>query len=196
VYFARTFIERINHSETFFWGLLFLMVIIAAAFLFIRAVQLSPNVTPRLVAAAVALIMVGGAGYVTRWLIYQPFQWTPYTQAGIDAARANQRIVLVEFTATWCANCQYLEKTVLHSAPIVQQVRQKGIVMLRADVTRDDAPARPLLERLNPAGSIPLTVIYPPNGSEPIELTGIYSTNDLQHAIDLASRSATAMAVR
>jgi len=69
--------------------------------------------------------------------------------------------------------------------------------MLKADVTQGDAPGRPLLEQLNPAGSIPLTVIYSPNTPSPIELTGIYSTTDLQNALDeAASKQAALAAVR
>jgi len=70
----------------------------------------------------------------------------------------------------------------------------REIVMLKADVTRGDAPARPLLEQLNPAGSIPLTVIYSPHTPTPIELTGIYSTSDLQEALDQAASKQPALA--
>ena len=110
---------------------------------------------------------------------------------GVDEARTANRIVLVEFTADWCGNCQYVEAHVLHSNPIVTSVRDHGVVMLKADVTREDAAARPLLDKLNPAGSIPLTVIYPPGVGEPIELTGIYTKEDLQRAIELAARAGT-----
>ena len=103
-------------------------------------------------------------------------------------ARRDNRIVLVEFTADWCGNCQYVEAKVLKSKPIVAAVRDHNLLMLKADVTRDDAPARPLLDQLNPAGSIPLTVIYAPHTDQPIELTGIYSRQDLQHAIELAAK--------
>jgi thiol:disulfide interchange protein len=104
----------------------------------------------------------------------------------VESARANQ-IVLVEFTADWCGNCQYVEAHVLHNPAVVSAVKAHDVLMLKADVTSDDAPARPLLEKLNPAGSIPLTVIYSPGSTKPIELAGIYSKDDLRRAIDAAA---------
>jgi thiol:disulfide interchange protein len=59
--------------------------------------------------------------------------------------------------------------------------------MVKADVTEDDAPAKPLLGELNPAGAIPLTAIYSPHRDQPILLTGIYSTGDLQQAVETAA---------
>jgi hypothetical protein len=55
--------------------------------------------------------------------------------------------------------------------------------MIKADVTDDTAPARPLLGRLNPAGAIPLTAIYAPKSDGPRLLDGIYSVDDLLSAI-------------
>jgi hypothetical protein len=58
--------------------------------------------------------------------------------------------------------------------------------MIKADVTDGDEPAIPLLGELNPAGAIPLTAIYAPGKPEPVLLNGIYSTEDLQRAIQEA----------
>jgi thiol:disulfide interchange protein len=186
VYFARPFIGRVIHGETFWW-LLFGIVCAAALYLLIRTVQFSKTIIPRLVGCAIAVLMVGGALKAALQLTARPFAWQPYSDAAVESARGS-RVVLVEFTADWCGNCQYVEAHVLHNPTVVSAVRRHDVLMLKADVTRDDAPARPLLEKLNPAGSIPLTVIYAPGERQPIELAGIYSKDDLQRAIDSAAR--------
>jgi thiol:disulfide interchange protein DsbD len=196
VYFARPFIGRVVHGEKFWW-LPFGVVVIAGVYLVIRTFEVSKLFAPRMVGILFALLLIGIslAGVVR--LTQQPYQWTPFTDAALDSARASGRIVLVEFTADWCGNCQYVEAKVLHSREVVDAVRRHEVIMLKADVTRDDAPARPLLDQLNPAGSIPLTVIYSPRMDRPIELTGIYSKQDLQNALDLAAQpTATAVAAR
>jgi thiol:disulfide interchange protein DsbD len=193
VYFARPFIGRVVHGEAFWW-VPFGVIIIACAFLVIRTVQFAKTPLPMVVSITLAAVILVGAFSAVQRLTFRPFEWQPFSTTALDEARTQNRIVLVEFTADWCGNCQYVEARVLHSADIVRTVRDREIVMLKADVTRGDAPARPLLEQLNPAGSIPLTVIYSPHTPTPIELTGIYSTTDLQKALDQAASKQPALA--
>lgn len=189
VYFARPFIGRLLHGENFWW-LLFGVVCVAALWLVARSIQFAKSPVGGLVGGLLALVMVAASLAGVLRLAYQPYQWQPFTKAALDQARASGRITLVEFTADWCGNCQYVEAKVLHNRAVVDSVRKHDVVMLKADVTREDAPARPLLEQLNPAGSIPLTVIYAPKAPQPIELTGIYSKEELQSAIDRAASGA------
>ncbi|HSU66043.1 MAG TPA: protein-disulfide reductase DsbD domain-containing protein [Tepidisphaeraceae bacterium] len=188
VYFARPFLGRVVHGEMFWW-LPFGVVVAAAIYLVLKSMQFARTNTGRVVGSLLAVLLVVGALRVVLQLTQRPFVWQPYSNQALEQARASGRIALVEFTADWCGNCQFVEAHVLHSRPVVESVRKHDVVMLKADVTRDDAPARPLLETLNPAGSIPLTVIYAPGSRNPIELTGIYSKEDLQSAIQRASES-------
>lgn len=192
VYFARPFIGRVIHGDTFWW-LPFAVLCLASLYLIARTLQFAESALPRAIGVAIALLMVAGGLDAVLTLTARPFVWQPYSAAAVESARGNQ-IVLVEFTADWCGNCQYVEASVLKSPTIVRAVKTHDVLMLKADVTSDDAPARPLLEKLNPAGSIPLTVIYSPGATEPIELAGIYSKDDLQRAIDSAAGRRSAVA--
>ena len=196
VYFARPFLSRIVPGEAFWW-LPFAVIVAAAAYLVFSSFHLGKSIAPRVSAIALAALMIGGSLRVALILTERPFQWTPYSTTALANAEKSGRIALVEFTADWCGNCQYVEAHVLHSHAVVATVKSHDILMLKADVTRDDAPARPLLEKLNPAGSIPLTVIYVPNSKQPIELTGIYSQDDLVRAIENAAQgSPESVAIR
>jgi thiol:disulfide interchange protein DsbD len=128
--------------------------------------------------------------YLVRLLTAKPYQWTPYTQGALAAAQAQGKIVLVDFTATWCGNCHTVEAFVLNSRRIVKTVDDYNVVMLKADVTNESAPGRPLLNQLNPVGAIPLTAVYAPGLSEPIQLNGIYRASDLESAISRAASAA------
>jgi thiol:disulfide interchange protein DsbD len=188
VYFARPFIGRVIHGEAFWW-VPFCLIVLGSIYLAVRVFQFSKTLPPRLVGGAIPLLLIAGSLVAVLRLTETPFEWKPFTPTALDESRSSNKIVLVEFTADWCANCQYVEASVLKNRKVVNAVKQHDVVMLKADVTSGDAPGRPLLEQLNPAGSIPLTVIYAPNHPTPIELTGIYSTDDLVRALDAAMKT-------
>ena len=185
VYFARPFLGHLVSGETSWW-LVYAMLVIAALYLLIRTFQFARSAVAPVVGIVLALAMVLGTLPSVLRLTAKPYTWQPYTTAIVLGARGNNQIVLIDFTADWCSTCQYVEAKVLKSRPIIETVDRHHVVMIKADVTRGDAPARPLLDDLNPAGSIPLTVIYSPNLPQPIKLIGIYTQDDLERAIAAA----------
>jgi thiol:disulfide interchange protein len=195
VYFARPFIEKLVSSarnrhlpSDVFWWTLFGVVAVAGVFLLVRTMKFAKRLTPRLVAAAVALLMIAPTFVVARNLTYHPHDWIDFTDAAVAQAKAGGKPVLVEFTADWCGNCQYVEAFVLNDRGVVRALKDHAVVMIKADVTDGDEPAIPLLNELNPAGAIPLTAIYSPSRKDPILLTGIYSKADLQRAVEEAAK--------
>jgi thiol:disulfide interchange protein DsbD len=199
VYFARPFFQRWLHSASnehlasdVFWWSLFAVVAAASLFLLVRTAQFARRLGPRLAGVAAAGLLFVPSFLATRTLTYHPHQWVPFTDAALAQARASGKPVLVEFTADWCGNCHFVEGFVLNNRGVVATLKDHGVVMVKADVTEDDAPAKPLLGEVNPAGAIPLTVIYSPHRDKPLMLTGIYSRADLQKAVEEASQPTVA----
>jgi thiol:disulfide interchange protein DsbD len=183
VYFARPFFQHILSEHAFYWTL-FAVLAAAGVFIITRGIQLSKNLTPRLVCGLIAILIVVPSFAAVRRLTIEPFTWTPYTDAALAAGRAGGTPVLIDFTATWCGNCHYLEAAVLHDSTVVQAVHDKNVVMLQGDVT-NEGPASKLLDKLNAegAGSVPLTAVYFPNRTDPVLLKGIYSVDDLVNTL-------------
>jgi thiol:disulfide interchange protein len=96
--------------------------------------------------------------------------------------------VLVKFTANWCANSQYVEATVFHDHATLDELRHRGVLMLKADLTSRAAPGWLLLKSLNPSGGIPLTAVYLPGRDQPRRLESIYTSSTL---LDVLDRDAT-----
>jgi thiol:disulfide interchange protein DsbD len=182
VYFARPLFQHVL-SENVFWWSLFAVLAAGAVFLVIRAVQLSNNNLPRVIASVLALLIVVPAFGAAHLLTETPFQWTPYTDKALADATATGRPVVIDFTATWCGNCHYIEAFVLHNWRVVDAINSRKVVMLQADVTNNNVQARTLLDQLNPAGSIPVTAVYLPHQSKPKVLNGIYKPADLLNTL-------------
>jgi thiol:disulfide interchange protein len=110
-------------------------------------------------------------------LTYVPIQWQPSSPQTLQQAEARNQIVLIDFTAVWCGNCQALEATVFTDKQVVHSLHDHNVLTLRADLSASDAPGWTLLRQLNPVGAIPLTVIY--EDGKPRQLAGLYSRSDL-----------------
>lgn len=186
IYFARRFIEVWINTEAFWWSL-FAVVLAAGAFLVFRSFQLSKQLTGRLVAIVLALIMILPAGVFAYRITNPPIAWQPFSVASLDEARSKNQIVMIEFTAAWCSNCVTLEVTVFHDEQAVRSIRENSVKPLRADLTSQTAPGWKLLRDVSAVPAIPLTLIYSPKLPEPIKLTGVYSTSDLIEAMNRAA---------
>jgi thiol:disulfide interchange protein DsbD len=99
---------------------------------------------------------------------------------------------MLDFTADWCPNCKFLERTVLNTSETKAFVEQYGIVPMVADLTEYPAEEQSLLKRLG-ASTIPFLAIFPagrPN--EPIVLPDLYTRGTLFEKLKEASGSSKA----
>jgi thiol:disulfide interchange protein len=130
---------------------------------------------------------------VARAFAVKPYDWQPYTPGLLAELRTKEKPVLVEFTATWCVNCHTVEATVLNNKDIQAIVRGNGVRMVKADITDKNEPSYHFWKFDVKAVGVPLTLIYPPGGAEPISLVGIYDVDELRDALEQASAKKTAM---
>src|SRR6185295_10813362 len=124
--------------------------------------------------ALVAMILPASIkGFQAWWLQFEPeamrpIEWGTFSKAAVHQANAYGHHVLVSFWADWGISATRRERMI--DTPTVRRLlRTKGITTLRADWSQ---PAPEIESELNSLGqkSIPLLVIYPAAGEEPIVL--------------------------
>jgi thiol:disulfide interchange protein len=90
----------------------------------------------------------------------------PWSAEAVEAAQAQGRPVLVNFTADWCVTCKINERAALSSPRVAEALQQANAVYLVGDWTRRDDAITHELERRGRSG-VPLYLLYPAGGGEP-----------------------------
>jgi thiol:disulfide interchange protein DsbD len=91
---------------------------------------------------------------------------TPWSPAAVEAALAEGRPVLVNFTADWCVTCKINEAGALTSARTTEALRAADAVYLVGDWTLRDDAITAELERHGRSG-VPLYLLYTPGEAQP-----------------------------
>ncbi|OHB67007.1 MAG: hypothetical protein A2V70_01115 [Planctomycetes bacterium RBG_13_63_9] len=115
--------------------------------------------------------------------------WEPFTRSTFEQLTAQQRTVLVDFTADWCPNCKTLEKYILNTEEVDGLVSRNAVVTLKADWTHRDPEVTQMLELLG-GKQIPVVAIFPAGDpNRPMIFRGGYTRQMLLDALDKAGPS-------
>ena len=170
---------------------LFCLFLAVGFYIWGRMTTLSDSTRRRLVVRllAVVVMVVGGwvsleivpsAARITEVTSEQSQLWQPYSDTKLLKAAKEKRWVVVDFTADWCPNCLLVERTALHNRRVVEAFKEHNALLLKADLTRENPPAKRLLEKLG-SRSIPFLALFPPgeNFWQPFFLRDIYRAKDV-----------------
>ena len=102
---------------------------------------------------------------------YPAEAWSPQR---VEALTAEGRPVFVDFTATWCVNCQANKRSTLQKAAVSDAFTSGNVAFLVADYTRPDPVIAAELQKRGRAG-VPMYLWYPAGESEPVVLPEILS---------------------
>ena len=171
---------QLIEGSSFWWAVL-AVVAVACLFLVTRTAQLTKGALAVGISSTLAVAMFGAVLWQAVGVGHG--SWVPYSTQALEDARKQNKIVLVKFTANWCANCQVVESTVFGNPDTWSALQRAGVVTLKADFTHANPTAQALLRQLNPTGGIPLTAIYSPRWDQPLTLDSVYTREALLRAI-------------
>jgi thiol:disulfide interchange protein DsbD len=96
-------------------------------------------------------------------LSFRPIKSVADLQRELQQAKAEGRPILLDFSAKWCVSCKEMEKYTFTDAAVKTALNRT--VLLRADVTENDADDQALLKHLGVIGP-PTIAFYGINGEE------------------------------
>ncbi|WP_161794775.1 cytochrome c biogenesis protein CcdA [Desulfonatronum thioautotrophicum] len=113
-------------------------------------------------------------------------EWEVFSADEFSQALGSDRM-LVEFTAEWCPNCKFLEKTVLTPGNLAPLQDRYGFRLVRVDLTHDHPDGMALLRGLG-SQSIPLVAIFDHGASaeQPLILRDLFTLGQLEQALETA----------
>jgi thiol:disulfide interchange protein DsbD len=152
-----------------YWWVVAAFVTAGSAWMAYRTFKLSRSALVRVSVAGAALaITLTGVSVARAFTRPPPVMWARYTDAILREAIADRKVVVLDFTAEWCLNCKVLEVGVLNRPAVSRLLADPDVLLLRADLTRENAAGRRKLEELGWIG-IPALAVYGPALETPVK---------------------------
>jgi len=108
--------------------------------------------------------------------------WQAYDPVRLSELQRNGQSVLVNFTAAWCITCLVNEKVAISRPAVQAQLRQQGVVYMKADWTNKDPRITEMLNQYGRSG-VPLYLLFPGNGQDAVVLPNILTVGILTDAL-------------
>lgn len=115
-------------------------------------------------ALPIALALIVGGWFLCIQGTVQPPEATPSgLNAKVRKALNEGKPVFVDFTADWCANCKVFEATVLNTETIQNAMKEKNVVFVKADYTRQPPDITAALRTMGRVG-VPFYMLFRKRG--------------------------------
>jgi thiol:disulfide interchange protein DsbD len=165
-----------------YWWAVMLFAGTGGVWLAIRTLQITSAKALRTLFAGLGLlILIGSVFGGLRLTDKGPVDWVYYTPQRFEEAIADNRVVVMVFTAEWCLNCKAMEQGVLHSQKVAALMASDDVVPMKVDITGNNVWGKEKLRELGHL-TIPLLVVFDKNGKE-VFRSDFYSIKQVVDAV-------------
>lgn len=110
--------------------------------------------------------------------------WEKYDAQKIQTAIEDNRAVLIKFTADWCLSCQAVEKLVYGRKDIADLLKQKNVLVIKADTTDRDYVATKALKNIYNEPGVPVSILLAPGQEDTSRWRQIHFADSLKKALE------------
>ena len=132
--------------------------------------------------SAIALATVAGWTFLSTGI--NLIDWQSYDDEVIKTAIDANQPVLIKFTADWCLSCQAVEKSVYSRKDIADLIKEKNILVIKADTTEDNFPATIALREVFNEPGVPVSMLLLPGANPPVRWRGIFFADKLKKQLE------------
>ncbi|MGA1980712.1 MAG: thioredoxin family protein [Sedimentisphaerales bacterium] len=132
---------------------------------------------------AMALAVAAGWSFL-RAPAEERIPWQDYDANLIETARAEGKPILIKFTADWCLSCQAVEKIVYSRKDVAELIKEKGVLVIKADTTTKDLPATFALKNVYNEPGVPISMLFMPGEKEPVRWRGMSFAGELKALLE------------
>lgn len=152
-------------SRAYWWAVM-LFCAAGGAWVAFRAYRIEMKKKWRFFLTVLGVFLIIGSGAAGNHLTAkESVNWIYYTPDRFDLALRQKKIVVMDFSAEWCLNCKALEEGVLNTRIVSRLLNSRDVAPIKVDITGHNPDGRKLLKKIGHL-TIPLLVIYDPNGQE------------------------------
>ncbi len=109
--------------------------------------------------------------------------WEKFDEAKLEAYIAQEKIVFLDATADWCLTCKVNKFLVLDDVDLIKYLKEKNVVLMRADLTHKDPEVLNFLYKRNISG-IPYDAFFSLKNPEGIALPTILRRHYITDALE------------
>jgi thiol:disulfide interchange protein DsbD len=134
-------------------------------------------------------LQIALGGTETRTRSPDDLDWKAFSTEELIRLTADQKTVLVDFTADWCLTCKTLEEFVLNTRDVKNTVDELGVATLVADYTETPDELQTVINSLGGNG-VPVVAVFPAGDpNRPFVFIGGYTKQQLLDALREAGPS-------
>lgn len=194
IFLAWTFIAQISDESLLLFLLLGLVTISLSVWIYGRWSNLARPKKTRITAALIALVISASTvassicaisnsikSDITSSESTESLHWENWSEERVMDALAKDQKVYIDFTARWCATCQW-NKRVYKDEKVIAAFKKENILLLKADWTNKDPAITAELAR-HERFAVPLNVLFIP-GNDPVILPELLTVENVLEAIN------------
>ena len=148
-----------------YWWVVGAIGVGAGAWLALRTFKITRKPVNRVVFGGLGVVILAVSALIALSQTAKgPIAWTYYTPERLADAQKAGKVVVVDFTAEWCANCKTLEALVLNTPAVSKEFNADDVTAIKVDLTGNNVAGNALLKDAGRL-TIPLLLVYGRDGT-------------------------------